>query len=443
MNYPVFQPYTKKPRFFMPHYPIFTGNVKSTNSIKVKELLTKLGNPQHSLKNIIHVVGTNGKGSSCAFLKSILTEAGYKVAVYTSPHLYFVNERIEINDTKISDDKLYELTEKVRFLCEKEGVYLTIFESLTIVAVLFFAENDADFNIFEAGMGGENDATNIFEKVACVLLTSISKDHTRFLGESIAEIANQKLGILKEKTPVIMHPFSGIILPVVLSKVAEKKAIPVFFGRDYNFCKVEFEDGIFGIEFTGKKKIIVPIPPLLGEHQLYNLAGVLKVIEELNIDISEHYIINGILKTKWGGRLEKVEEKKLLTKLPIGSEIWFDGAHNEGGAISLVNWLKLQPKTFKNVLIVSKTQNSNILDFISPFKGIVDLGIALEGKGEIYPEFANIIEEGFIKVSINAKKAYSLNESLNLITFQDPVRIIMTGSLYLAREISFYLQEYT
>jgi dihydrofolate synthase/folylpolyglutamate synthase len=438
MKPPVFKPHLRNVKFFMPHFPIFTGSFKSVDASKVRRILKKLGNPQNSLKNIIHIVGTNGKGSSSAYLKSILTEAGFRTCVFTSPHLHAVNERIEINGDYISDEKLFLLSEKVRFICEEEGVYPTIFESLTVVAILNFADVKADFNIFEAGMGGENDATNVFETVAGVLFTSLSLDHTRFLGDSLPEIALQKLGVLKEGKPCVFQPFSGEVLNVVLHKVAEKKAKPIFFGRDYNFCKVEFEDGKFGLEYLGSKgESILPLPPLLGEHQIYNLCAVLALLEAMNVNLSDEALINGILNTKWAGRLEIVLEEKLLNLLPKGSEIWFDGAHNEGGAISLAKWLAEQEKMC-NILIISKTRGTEVRRFISPFKDLVNYGVALEGRGEIYPEFVSVLEEGFAFNGMPCFKHYNILEALNEVgrKFEDPVRVVICGSLYLARDLS-------
>jgi dihydrofolate synthase/folylpolyglutamate synthase len=442
MKPPIFKPNLKDVRFFMPHFPIFTGSFKSVNAEKVRHILAKFGNPQNSLKNIIHVVGTNGKGSSCAYLKSILMEAGFKVCVFTSPHLHAVNERIEINGNFISDEKLYLLSEKVRFACEEEGLYPTIFESLTVVAMLAFLEANADFNIFEAGMGGENDATNVFETVAGVLFTSLSLDHTRFLGDSLPEIALQKLGVLKKDKPCVFHPFSGEVLNIILQKVAEKGAKPFFFGRDYNFCKVEFEDGIFGLEYIGKnEEKILPLPPLMGEHQLYNLSAVLSLLEQMDLNLSESSLIRGIQNTKWAGRLEIVVEEKLLNLLPKGSEIWFDGAHNEGGSISLSNWLLAQNE-LQNILIVGKTRGTEVKRFLAPFKNIVKHGIAFEGKGEIYPEFASVLEDGFLKNEIPCSKHNSILEAFREIgkRFNEPVRVVICGSLYLARDLSFAIK---
>ena len=437
---PVFKRRERPIKFFMPHFPIFTGSELS-NLEKVRFLLTELGQPQKSLKNVIHVVGTNGKGSSCAYLKTILMEQGYSVNTYTSPHLHAVNERINLNGVEISDENLFCHTEKIRFLCEKHKIGLTIFESLTLVAILEFAASKADFNIFEAGMGGELDATNVFdqENTLGVLVTSISYDHTKFLGNSLAEIATAKLGVIKPYKPVVMQPFNKEVLQAVVCKLEQTPAIPFFFGRDYNFCKVEFLGGEQGLEFSfDGQQTIVPLPSLLGEHQIYNLVGVLAFICACKIEVFEQSLIYGILKTKWAGRLEAVLEEKYLDLLPKESEMWFDGAHNEGGAKALANWLSLQPEGFLSVLLLSKTRGSEVVKFIKPFQNLVEFGIALKGQGEIYPELQSVLEEGFAKNNIPCTKAENILQALKKITekFQgQKVRIIISGSLYLAREI--------
>lgn len=437
---PIFKRRERPVKFFMPHFPIFTGSELSDLE-KVKFLLSEFGQPQNRLKNVIHVVGTNGKGSSCAYLKTILMEQGYRVNTYTSPHLHAVNERINLNGFEISDENLFCHTEKIRFVCEKHKIGLTIFESLTIVALLEFATSNADFNIFEAGMGGEFDATNVFDQqnILGVLITSISYDHTKFLGNSLTEIATAKLGVIKPYKPVVMQPFNKEVLQAVVCKLEQTPAIPFFFGRDYNFCKVEFLGGEQALEFSfGGQQIVVPLPSLLGEHQIYNLVGVLAFICACKIEVFEQALIYGILKTKWAGRLEAILEEKYLELLPSESEIWFDGAHNEGGAKALANWLSLQPEGFVNVLLLSKTRGSEVIKFIELFQNLVEFGVALKGQGEIYPEFQSILEEGFAKNNILCARAKNILEALKKITETFPakkIRIIIAGSLYLAREI--------
>jgi dihydrofolate synthase/folylpolyglutamate synthase len=443
---PKFIPYRKNVKFFMPHFPIFTGNIKSFNSFKVKYVLEKFGSPERKLKNVIHVVGTNGKGSTCAYLKAILLQSGFKVNTYTSPHLHASNERINVNGEEISDEKLFYFTEKIRLLCFAEDLQLTLFESLTITTILCFSEAGGDFNIFEAGMGGQNDATNIFEaeQFACGIMTSISLDHTRFLGETEMEIATAKLGIMKEGKPFVMHPFTKEVLDSVKIKLSKTAGIPFFYGRDYNFSKVEFEDGIFGFEFQFQQEepIILPMPHLLGEHQLFNLAGVLTALKAMNLEISEGNLIAGIMNTKWAGRLEKVENNVFAKIISGEDEIWFDGAHNPGGANALAKWIS-ENDDFEYVLIVSKTKDSEVFKFLQAFQGKILFGIAVVGKGEIYPEKTSVIMENFTKLGIENFEAEDLLEAIKFAKLKGlscgKLRIIICGSLYLAREINkFY-----
>lgn len=437
---PVFIPNTKKPRFFMPHFPIFTGNVHSYDPGKVKFLLLKLGNPERRLKNIIHVVGTNGKGSNVAYLKSILTTAGFGVNSYTSPHLYACNERINILGHSILDEKLFYLTEKVRILCEQEVLDITILESLTIVAILAFSATNADFNIFEAGMGGLNDATNVFEDTACVILTSISLDHTKFLGETTYQIAKQKLGVLRSFVPLVLAPCTSDVLLAVLEEVKNHDAKPFFYGKDYNICRLEFEDGVYGIEYAFREKeaVILPLPPLFGEHQIFNLATSLTAINVLDITISEEKLMNGILDTKWPGRLEKIMIPKILDVLPNGSEVWFDGAHNPGGAQALATWLESDMEKYENVLIVSKTKGSDALNFLRAFDGMIKFGIAIKGLGEIFPENPEVLAQSFNLLKIPHFVAQDLTDAFIVCQNQNyskTLRVLITGSLYLARDI--------
>jgi dihydrofolate synthase / folylpolyglutamate synthase len=443
MNAPVFIPFKKRAKFFMPHFPIFTGNLNSLDTSSITFLLEKLHNPQHKLKNVIHVVGTNGKGSSCAYLKHILNAGGFTTCVFTSPHLHRANERIDILGEYISDLELFTLTEKIRFLCEEHKINITLFESLTLVAILAFSKVKADFYIFEAGMGGELDATNIFlqNNIAGVLVTSISYDHVKFLGSNLNSIITHKLGVCKANKPVVFQPFSGEILYTILEQVAQKKAVPQFFGKDYNVFKVEFENGSFGIEFEGKRNLILPLPPLQGEHQIYNLAGVLALLEAIKVEVLEEQIAQGILNTKWAGRLEKVIEKDYISLLPTNSEIWFDGAHNAGGAQVASSWLKSQNPELINILIVSKTRGSEVQNFILAFKDVIEYGIAFEGKGEIYPEFATVLIKEFERQKIKHSCASGIKDALKQITktIKVPVRVLICGSLYIARDLSFEL----
>lgn len=443
---PIFTPNSRKAKYFMPHFPIFTGNVKSYNSQKVKFLLNKLENPEKKLKNVIHVVGTNGKGSTCSYLYFLLKEHGFKVNVYTSPHLYSCNERINIDGSYITDADLFYFSERIRILCIEHKLDLTIFESLTIVSILAFSGNDADFNIFEAGMGGANDATNIFEEdqLTCVLLTSVSLDHTKFLGETTYEITKNKLGVLKPFTPLIIFPCDSEVLRAILEEIIFFKSPPFFYGRDYNITKFEYEDGKNMFEFCFQKEdpLLLPCPNLLGEHQIFNLSVALTALKAMNVSLDLDKTSKAILSTKWAGRLERVLMPELLNLLPQNTEVWFDGAHNSGGALAIAAWLKQTNHNYFNIIILSKTRGTNVKDFIKPFGEVVDFGICIKGVGEIFAEHTEVLAEGFKVNNISYLIAKDLFDALKSIADikrdkEKKIRIIITGSLYLARDISF------
>lgn len=440
---PVFNICTTDPKFFMPHFPIFRGNTESIGNKNVKKILEELGNPHHKLRNIIHVVGTNGKGSTCAFLKSILMQHGFSVNTYTSPHLYSCNERINLNGKQISNEDLFYYTEKIKHICVQHNIDITIFESLTIIAFLAFCQTAADYTILEAGMGGLLDATNMFEEenVLGVILTSISYDHTKFLGETLSQIIKHKLGVAKFNKPIVLHPFNGEVLMTVLEEIAQTKSIPYFFGRDWNFGIIEFETGEKKIVFekAQEEQLLLEMPNLQGEHQLYNLCAVIAFLYACNFNIDIQKINQGITEAKWAGRLEKITEEQFLQFLPPESEIWFDGAHNVGGAITIADWLKNMP-TKENILIVSKTKGTEVNKFIEAFEGLISFGIALNSRGEIYPENLSVLKKGLEANNIPAFEANTFTEALTIVkekTEGTAVRIIICGSLYLAREISF------
>lgn len=443
-SYPLFIEKKQKPKFFMPHFPVHTGNVKIYNSDRIKYILSLLGNPHKLLRNIIHVVGTNGKGSTCAYLKSLLSEESKRVNTYTSPHLYACNERIDILGKYITDDQLFYFTEKIRHICVEKQLEITIFESLTIVAMLAFSQTEADYNIIEAGMGGLFDVTNIFEEqqLACVILTSISFDHTKYLGNTLYEITLHKLGVLKPCIPLIVYPCGQEAAKAIFEEALYLNSPVYFYGRDYNISMLEIKKKEFKIEyiFQEQEHQILPLPVLTGTHQIFNLAVALTALNVLGLNFLNEVLSKGIVKAFWPGRLEKISLNKILDYLPAGSESWFDGAHNPGGAQALAIWLREQDTTFINILIISKTRGSEIKNFIEPFRDIIEYGICLRGSGEIFPEKTEILEEGFLFHKIPCHKAFSLQSALEIIaacTNERKVRLIITGSLYLARDISF------
>ena len=291
---------------------------------RIKQLLEKLDNPQQKVP-VIHIAGTNGKGSVCAYLSSILTEAGYRVGRYTSPHLIDWTERICINQKPISSTELQAYLERVIAATQNDTETPTQFEIITAVAWLYFAEQKADIAVIETGLGGRLDATNVCENPLVSVITSISLEHWQILGPTVADIAREKAGILKAKCPVVIGelPESAI---VVMEKRIQKLDCPATWvkpARDLGQGLAEYQLNQNGVKVRYEL-------PLLGKIQLMNSAiaiATLEILQHRGWQISETAIQNGIAKTQWPGRLQQTTWKN--------QTILIDGAHNPAAAIAL------------------------------------------------------------------------------------------------------------
>lgn len=287
---------------------------------RIKTLCSALGNPQKDMK-FIHVAGTNGKGSTCAMLSSVLMAAGYKTGLYTSPYIRRFNERIRVNGESISDEKLVELTERIRPIAEKMEDKPTEFELITAIAFLYFNEEACDIVVLECGLGGRLDATNLIDSPLCSLITGISLDHTRILGDTIEKISMEKAGIIKSGHPVIFGGDSVVARDVIKSYAAS-------LGSDFRF--VDHSDiaihraDLHGTVFDYKNYKNVKIE-LLGLYQPKNAALVLDTVDllrELDIAISDENVYFGLQNAVWNARFE------IICDSP---RVIFDGAHNAEG----------------------------------------------------------------------------------------------------------------
>ncbi len=280
-------------------------------------LLELMGNPQNALK-YIHVGGTNGKGSTCAMLSSILRKAGYKVGLYTSPHIYCFNERIQINGVHITDEDLAAITEYVKPLAQSMGKDIpTEFEMVFCIAVEYFKRQGCDIVVTEVGMGGELDATNVIPAPEVAAITNIGLDHTGFLGDTVEEIATTKAGILKEGCTAVIYP-SGEAVETVLEDICKQRSIPC---RKVDFATLKpISHNLEGQTFVcGKRTVFLP---LLGQHQQFNCCMALNVVDillEKGWRITEEQIAEGLRETLWPGRFHIMQKDPLFI---------IDGGHN-------------------------------------------------------------------------------------------------------------------
>ncbi len=292
---------------------------------RIKELCQGLGNPQNNLK-FIHVAGTNGKGSFCSMLSSVLTEAGYKTGLYTSPYIKCFNERMAINKESISNEELVEITKRVKLVADKMKEKPTEFELVTAIALEYFKQNKCDYVVLECGLGGRLDSTNIVKTTVLSVITGISLDHVSILGDTIEKIASEKAGIIKEGIPCLWCGESKEAEQIIKKKAEEQNA--ELFLVNHNSIKIN-EATLDGtcFDFEGYKDIKIK---LLGTYQPINASNVLTAIEILKskgLKIQESHVRQGLEKTSWSARFERI-----LNTPPM----IFDGGHNAEGVFSAV-----------------------------------------------------------------------------------------------------------
>jgi len=295
---------------------------------RITKLLGNLGNPHHQVP-IIHVTGTNGKGSVCAYLHSVLTEAGYKTGCYTSPHLVHWTERICINKQPISSEKFSQLIQQVQDAIRPDDERPSRFEVITAVAWLYFAQAQVDVAVVEVGLGGRLDATNVCDQPLVSVITSISREHWQQLGPTVADIAREKAGIIKPKCPVVVGPLPAEAEEVVRSRAEELQCPYIAPAPAHQI------DAVWAEYQTQQNKEVIRYPlALQGQIQLTNSAVALATVEVLQSSgwvIPTTAIVNGMGKTQWPGRMQWVKWKN--------QKLLIDGAHNPAAAQALRSYL--------------------------------------------------------------------------------------------------------
>ena len=438
---------------YLPHWPVSNKSaiVRDNGFDSIRKILDNLNNPHRKLPPVIHIAGTNGKGSTVAFLAAIFQSAGYKTHIYTSPHLHHCNERIVIANHQIDDNYLYQILEEVRIAAD--GIDLSLFEALTLAAILAFSQKPADICIIETGMGGRIDSTNVIDNKILTIITAISYDHTKYLGDNIAAIAAEKAHIMRNRVPaVIAHQTRPAGATIEIRSLEIDNPL-IHYGANFEI-DINADDS-FNFHYQGKtintdfKKL--PPPALPGQHQYLNaanaIAGIIAIkdFQTANFYINRKHVAEGLKKVKWPSRLQRINGNiNKIFKNPE-SEIWIDGAHNSGGAYVLANWFKekkredLNKKINKSCyLITGFTKGKAEKQFFDQFKNIVNMICPVRVQGEPNPESAEIIKEEIIKSGIDATEQEDLTEALYFLANLNkntPCRIVICGSLYLARDL--------
>jgi dihydrofolate synthase/folylpolyglutamate synthase len=325
---------------------------------RVKFLLKQLGNPHETLA-VIHVGGTNGKGSVCKYISSILLRAGYSVGVYLSPHLERFSERIIVNDQEISADELTMFVSQIKPFVEemrKQNNTPTFFEIVTVLAFMYFQNHSVDYAVVEVGLGGRLDATNVVNPVLSVI-TNVSLEHTDILGKEITSIASEKAGIIKEHVPVVTAATQDA-LNVIKTRAAEKHASLVCVDQTM-WSRMFFKGLSQGFTIHGSFKDYNVKTSLLGQHQGENIALAIATIERLQMTgvfIADHDIIDGIAAASHPGRME------LISKEPL---VLLDGAHNPGGMRMLAETIKQDFSSHRLILVLGVLKDKDIKSMIA------------------------------------------------------------------------------
>lgn len=394
-------------------------------------LLERIGNPQEHLPPVIHVAGTNGKGSTLAYLRAFLEASGKKVHVMTSPHLVRFNERIRLAGKLVSSRKLNQALE----FCEQAngGEPITFFEITTAAALKLFSEVKADYLLLETGMGGRFDASNVVARPLGTIITPVDYDHLNFLGNSLDRIAWEKAGILKRGAKAVFGRQRDEGRAVLVREAARLGVTPLIAGEDFDG---RAEDG--RLVYQDEQGLLdLPPPALAGPHQFDNAALAIAATRHFGLPVSDADIAIGLRDVVWPARLQPVTGT-LLQLLQPGSELWLDGGHNAHGAAALA--LALQEMQARRplplVLIMGLMNTRKPADFLAPFAGMIEQVFALSIPGEPNAHTAETIVEQAREGGFKAMQSSSiLNALADAAKLGHPARVVFAGSLYLAGHV--------
>lgn len=408
---------------------------------RVERLLTKLGDPQFKLPPVVHVAGTNGKGSVTAYLKAMLEAAGRRVHVYTSPHLVRFHERIALAgaDGKarpIDEDYLVDVL--MRANAANDGDDITQFEITTAAAFIAFAETPADVLLLEVGLGGRLDATNVIAHPALSVITPISLDHADKLGATLGKIAGEKAGILKAGSRAVVSAQEPESLDVIREEAKRVGAALMVWGEHFDAYEqrgrliVQREDQLLDL----------PLPGLVGRHQIVNAGTAVAAALELDaalpaLQLGESAIGGGLVGVNWPARMQRINSGVLTTALQPTTELWLDGGHNPGAGHVLAQSVgDLEERAPKPLyLIVGMLSQKDAAGFLAPFLGLARtiIAVPIPGAHEA-PHSPESLAEIARKLGFKASSAADVPDALRQVEAHHagPKRILITGSLYLA-----------
>ncbi len=402
---------------------------------RMHRLLARLGDPHRAIPPVIHVAGTNGKGSTTAFLRSILEASGRRVHVYTSPHLVRFAERIRVAGTLAEDDALAAAIRRAEEANAGEPV--TFFELATVAAFLLFAETPADATLLEVGLGGRLDATNVVaNRLACVI-TPISMDHEKFLGDTIEKIAAEKAGIVEPGRPLVAAPQVDAVAAVLERAAARARAPLALGGQDWT---ATLEDGRMIFRSERGLRDLAP-PRLLGPHQIVNAGTAIAALEAAGFDLDDATIERGLTSADWPARMQRLTVGKLVEAAPEGAEIWLDGGHNPGaGEVIAATLADLGRRSARPlVLIAGLLETKDPVGFFRPFGPLAPRVLTVPIAGGEHPgrDPAALAEIVATSAGLPARPTAGVRDALDSLRADEgaPPRILICGSLYLAGNV--------
>jgi dihydrofolate synthase/folylpolyglutamate synthase len=393
---------------------------------RVWRLLDALDNPQNKLPPVIHIAGTNGKGSTQAMIRAGLEGAGKSVHAYTSPHLARFHERIRLAGDLISEDALQAILED----CERANgdAPITYFEITTVAGLLAFSRTPADYTLLEVGLGGRLDATNVIDKPALTIITPISIDHTQFLGDTIEAIAGEKAGIIKRGVPCVVGPQPEAALEVIERQAMRLGAPLLAYGQHWHVT--EEHGRLIYQDETGLRDL--PLPNLIGKHQIENAGMAIAALRHLEmgdaaLDAAMSHVI-------WPARMQKLKTGPLIDAAPTG-EIWLDGGHNPAAGLALAEAMDRLPKR-PTYLICGMLNTKDIAGYLRPLARHAETLIAVSIPDEPATLSAEDTAKVAAQVGMKTDQSASVLQAVQSIMSNDPnARILICGSLYLAGAI--------
>lgn len=406
---------------------------------RMHRLLERLGHPERKLPPVIHVAGTNGKGSTVAYLRATLEAAGLRVHAYTSPYLVRINECFRLGrvggGVLVSDDELRAALEEVERV--NAGEAATIFELKTAAAFHLFAQNPADAVLLEVGLGGRLDSTNVVDMPAACVITPVSMDHMDFLGDTLASIAGEKAAIIKRGVPVACAEQAPEAMAVIEAQAKRMRA-PLFAANECWHVNVEHGRLVYSDE---RGLMDLAAPRLFGRHQFDNAGLAIATLRAISaFKINQAAFEAGILSAEWPARMQRLTSGELLSWGPQGSEIWLDGGHNaEGGRVAAAALGDLEERVSRPLVVIAGMMaNKDAQAFLANFAGLTRhiIAVPIPDTENAMPldRLADAVRSLGMRVEI-APGIEAALRALSRLAYEVPPRILITGSLYLAGHV--------